>query len=67
MCRPEEDPFTVALEPAIESARAWFQKSRTHRHLGPGLLESTHQQCFARELRLKHVEVLSNEIKSFVL
>lgn len=24
-----------------------------HRHLGPGLLESAHQQCFARELTLR--------------
>ncbi len=27
-----------------------------HRHLGQGLLESTYQQCLARELRLNHIE-----------
>jgi GxxExxY protein len=27
-----------------------------HRHLGPGLLESTYQQCLARELRLNHID-----------
>ncbi len=26
-----------------------------HRHLGPGLLESTYQQCLARELSLNHI------------
>ncbi|HIJ36615.1 MAG TPA: GxxExxY protein [Deltaproteobacteria bacterium] len=26
-----------------------------HRHLGPGLLESTYQQCLARELDLNHI------------
>ena len=26
-----------------------------HRHLGPGLLESAYQQCFARELILREV------------
>ena len=26
-----------------------------HRHLGPGLLESTYQQCLARELTLREV------------
>ena len=27
-----------------------------HRHLGPGLLESTYQQCLARELLLNHID-----------
>jgi len=27
-----------------------------HRILGPGLLESTHQQCLAHELRLNGIE-----------
>ena len=27
-----------------------------HRHLGPGLLESTYQQCLAREFRLNHID-----------
>ena len=27
-----------------------------HRHLGPGLLESTYQQCLARELSLNHID-----------
>lgn len=26
-----------------------------HRHLGPGLLESTYQQCLAREFHLNHI------------
>jgi GxxExxY protein len=26
-----------------------------HRHLGPGLLESTYEQCLARELKLEEV------------
>ena len=26
-----------------------------HRHLGPGLLESAYQQCFARELTLRSI------------
>jgi GxxExxY protein len=27
-----------------------------HRHLGPGLLEATYQQCLAHELRLQSIE-----------
>jgi GxxExxY protein len=27
-----------------------------HRHLGPGLLESTYQQCLARELSLRKIK-----------
>ena len=27
-----------------------------HRQLGPGLLESTYQQCLARELSLNHID-----------
>jgi len=27
-----------------------------HRHLGPGLLESTYQQCLAREFRLNDID-----------
>ncbi len=27
-----------------------------HRELGPGLLESTYEQCLAHELRLNHIE-----------
>ncbi|MFM1919411.1 MAG: hypothetical protein RLZZ303_1045 [Candidatus Hydrogenedentota bacterium] len=26
-----------------------------HRHLGPGLLESTYESCLARELEIRHV------------
>ena len=26
-----------------------------HRHLGPGLLESAYQRCFARELRIRDI------------
>ena len=28
-----------------------------HRHLGPGLLESTYQQCLAHELRINGIEL----------
>ena len=36
-----------------------------HRELGPGLLESTYEQCFAHELNLGESSVLSYD--SFVL
>jgi GxxExxY protein len=29
-----------------------------HRHLGPGLLESSYQQCLAHELRLNHIPLV---------
>ncbi|MFP4532565.1 MAG: GxxExxY protein [Desulfobacterales bacterium] len=42
----QNDPFTGAvIGCAIE----------VHRVLGPGLLESTYQQCLARELHLKGI------------
>ena len=40
-----EDITSKVLEAAIE----------VHRHLGPGLLESSYQQCFAYELSLAKI------------
>ena len=43
----EKDPLTgIIIGCAIE----------VHRVLGPGLLESTYQQCLARELELNNIE-----------
>ncbi len=43
----EQDPLTgKVIGCAIE----------VHRHLGPGLLESTYQQCLARELALHEIQ-----------
>jgi len=43
----KKDPFTgTIIGCAIE----------VHRVLGPGLLESTYQQCLARELHLKRLK-----------
>jgi GxxExxY protein len=45
--RGEKDPLTAkVIGCAIE----------VHRYLGPGLLESTYEQCLAHELRLQGVE-----------
>ena len=47
MVSTEKDPFTgKIIGCAIE----------VHRDLGPGLLESTYQQCLARELHLQGIE-----------
>jgi GxxExxY protein len=41
----EDELSNVIIGAAIE----------VHRHLGPGLLESTYQQCLARELSLRNI------------
>jgi GxxExxY protein len=42
----EDDLSNIIIGAAIE----------VHRHLGPGLLESTYQQCLARELSLRKIK-----------
>ncbi|HRY48658.1 MAG TPA: GxxExxY protein [Candidatus Paceibacterota bacterium] len=45
----EKDPFTAqVIGCAIE----------VHRELGPGLLESTYEQCLAHELDLNHISFI---------
>ena len=46
---PKKKKFTDLSHRVIGSA------IEVHRHLGPGLLESTYQQCLARELHLSGI------------
>jgi len=46
---PKKKKFTDLSHQVIGSA------IEVHRHLGPGLLESTYQQCLARELHLSGI------------
>jgi GxxExxY protein len=46
---PKKKEFTDLSHRVIGSA------IEVHRHLGPGLLESTYQQCLARELHLSGI------------